>query len=140
MVPLQKSKTVSANLVPAHKRQLMLPRYAGPYMLQMESSIYDLMSTLCRTYSFGYWHMYELSNGGFYMAPSDRSRTYDLYWQGNMFSDTLSGDAAGIVACLFAYSAMLEKTRDQRFDKLYWALRDFAHCHPESCLIYRAID
>lgn len=140
MAQLQKTISVAANLVPAPKRQLMLPRYAGPYMLQMESTIYDLMSTLCRTYSGGYWHMFELSNGGFYMAPSDTSRSYDLYWQGNMFSDTFTADGAGIVACLFAFSIMFQKTGDQRFDKLYWSLREFANGHSESCLIFKAID
>lgn len=127
--------------VSTDKRESTLTNYGGIHMKVM---IYDFMSTLCRTYSKDYWHMYELTNGGFYMAPSDDSRTYDLYWSENAFSGTLSADAAGIVSCLFAYRRLSVFSRcegqSEHYEKLFMSLHAYTCQHPESVLIKQAID
>lgn len=125
-------------------RGAALATYSGQDSIRMKLMVYDFMSTLCRTYAGDYWHMYELTNGGFYMAPSDTSRTYDIYWAANAFSDTLSADAAGIVSCLLAYRRLsftspLVKQRE-RYEFLYQCLYVYVFEHPESALILRAVD
>lgn len=130
--------------VSTDKRESTLAIYGGADSIHMKVMIYDFMSTLCRTYSKDDWRMYELINGGFYMAPSDNSRTYDLYWSENAFSGTLSADAAGIVSCLFAYRRLSVFSRCDRqsehYKKLFMRLHAYACQHPESVLIKQAID
>lgn len=128
---------ITAVLVPEALRLGVLPRFFGRSMTLAECRVYDWMAALCSTYRGGYWHYYELSNGGFYMAPecSERMR---LAVQGNGFDGAMSADAAGVVACLFAFCQLAGK--EDRFIDLYHQLRDFVGDHPESRSIFRAID
>ncbi|PTB17774.1 antirestriction protein [Trinickia symbiotica] len=130
---------VQATLVPMLRRMQILPRYFGRYMLVAEAIVYRSLESLCQDYSGGYWDFYELSNGGFYMAPSTTHRLR-LQCDGNGFDGEMSADAAGIVACLFAFNALVWKTRDERFERLYYCLREFASDHSEACAISAAID
>jgi hypothetical protein len=118
----------------------ILPLYFSPHhMLRAEGRVYDFMGSLCADYDGGYWEYYELSNGGFYMAPkSDKRHMIEV--AGNFYSGEMSADAAGIVACLFAFSELAERTRDERFIHLYWQLREYAQEHAEFLAIRRAID
>jgi len=116
-----------------------LPRhFGGRGMLKVEFSIYDALRELAEGYGGGYWHYYELSNGGFYMAP-DVASPFELSVMGNGFSDSLSADAAGIVASLFGIN-LIANTGDQRCIEHYYLLRDFACLHAEQSSIFRAID
>ncbi len=54
------------------------------------------MKGLCREYRGAYWLMWELSNGGFYMAPA-RDEMLNIEAM-NYFSGQMSADAAGITA------------------------------------------
>jgi hypothetical protein len=90
-------------------------------------------------YPGGPWDSYALSNGGFYTAPRVSEELY-IRWHGNSFEGDLTGDAAGIVACLFAYRLMGERTQERRFDRLFRQLQEYSCEHPESRLILRAID
>ena len=75
-------------------------RYVGmAKMLAFERHVYCWMRRLCPHYDGGYWNFYDLSNGGFYIAPADEKKMW-LTWPGNYFNDEMSGDAAGIVATL----------------------------------------
>lgn len=61
-------------LIEAHKvsddaRIHTWPRHFGRHTLAVEDAIYCWMRRLAPRYSGGSWHFYELSNGGFYMAP-----------------------------------------------------------------------
>src|ERR1700688_1442010 len=38
-------------------------------VLRVEDAVYRVMRDLAQEYRGGYWHFYELSNGGLYMAP-----------------------------------------------------------------------
>jgi hypothetical protein len=80
-----------------------------------------------------------LSNGGFYMAP-EGPECLTLSWADNHFEGRLSADAAGIVATLFALCHLANTTGEDRISDLYYHLLDFAACHPESTLIFGAID
>lgn len=137
----QKTASIVATLVREENRIQMLPLYSGgnpEKMIAMENAVYSFMTKLCDSYKGGYWHMYQLSNGGFYMAPDGHS--YDLFWAENYFEDSLSGDGAGIVACLLAFNYLTWKFQDERFDKLFWRLREFAYEHLEANKILKAID
>lgn len=116
-----------------------LPRHFGAHlMLAVEQAVFQAMEELVADYRGGYWHFYDLSNGGFYMAPD--LQPLRLYVPGNDFCDVLSADAAGIVACLFAYGRLYSTFRSDVLAEHYHRLRDFALSHREAQQILRAID
>ena len=86
----------------------------------------------------GYWHFYILPNDGFYMAPDDAP--FALYCEGNGFEGTVSAEAAGIIACLMAYSHQSFQIYDPRISNAFQKLLACVHRHPEAPLIFRAID
>jgi hypothetical protein len=130
--------TISARRVPDDARMKILPRHFGKHMMVFENSTYDFMQQLCERYKGGYWHYFELSNGGFYMAPNEN--TMYLCVDGNGFSGEMSADAAGITVCLFAYSHLSFRYTGKIFARHYHRLRDFAMDHTEAGLIAAAID
>ncbi|MFO0701181.1 MAG: antirestriction protein [Nitrospira sp.] len=134
--------SVVATLVPDEERLHFLPRHFGKHMLTVEHDIYSQFGNLCLTYTGGYWHFYDLSNGGCYLAPSQAS--YSLMHTGNDFDATVSGDAAGIIVSLFTFShlsfTLEEDPLGPRIANYFHWLRAFAAGHPESHLILRAID
>ena len=78
-------------------------RYVGmAKMLAFERHVYCWMRRLCPHYDGGYWEFYDLSNGGFYIAPAGEKKMW-LTWPGNYFNDEMSADAAGIVVTLIAF-------------------------------------
>ncbi len=135
----QADARITATPVDDSQRLNTLPRYFGRHMLVFEGAVYGFMRRFASEYRGGYWHFYELSNGGFYMAP-DRGR-YRLFVETNGYEGVLSADAAGITACLFACSHLsfrypLEEVFADRFHQL----RDFAMEHSEAAQIAAAID
>jgi len=94
---------VTRELVPENQRMAVTERLFGIHFpLHLEPVIYGITDRMATEYSGGYWEMYTLSNGGFYMAPSD-DRTYRVSCD-NHYEGDLSADALGITACLYAYS------------------------------------
>lgn len=131
---------VTAQKIKAAQRLRALPKYFGmQHMMKAESAIFDALESMSVDYNGGYWEFYELSNGGFYMAPVS-PKEFKVVCGGNYFSGTLSADAAGIVASLFAINGLVWTTQEGRFSDLYHALRDFASHHPEAGLILSAIN
>lgn len=61
--------SITANLVKENQRIAFLPKFLGSLMLRFEPFIYQILTNICEPYDGGYWHFYELSNAGFYMAP-----------------------------------------------------------------------
>src|SRR5882757_1623491 len=118
---------LEARQVPDDKRIDTLPRHFGRYMMRVEDAVYTFMRDLAQEYRGGYWHFYELSNGGFYMAP----QLDPLYVQvdGNGFAGQMSADAAGITACLFALSHLSFQIQNDVLGWHYYELRDFALEH-----------
>jgi len=140
----QEQQPVVASLVREDRRLDFLPTYFGPrLMLRGEGLVYAWLRRLCPSYGGAYWHYYELSDGGFYMAPDLLGRLV-LEVDGNGFRGELSADEAGIVATLFAVGQVVAEIAgtdeaDALIDR-YHSLRDFAATHPEAAAIYRAID
>lgn len=139
MTVLAENSGITAKLVSEEKRLEILPKYAGSRMIQLEAAIFDAMREYCRDYQGGYWYMYELTNGSFYMAPG-RDEMLPMSCAGNFYDGRMSADAAGIVACLVGMNRMAWKTREDRFIDLFFALRHFAAYHEESGEIFAAID
>ena len=131
---------IVCTVVPENKRLDMLPKYFGTALMSVaEASIYGTMEKLCDQYTGGLWEYFELSNGGFYMAPKTDEK-FTLSVSGNHFKGEMSADAAGIVVCIFVMNAFCWKYPSQDNNNLYYALRDYAIEHPEANLILSAID
>ena len=116
-------------------------RYFGIHFpLQLEPVIYGITDRMANEYSGGYWDMYTLSNGGFYMAPSS-DEVFRVTCD-NMFEGDLSADALGITACLYAYSQL--SFSDGRFARVcachFHTLQSFMFEHPEVRAILGATD
>jgi hypothetical protein len=129
---------LAARQVPDDERLDTLPRHFGRYMMRVEDAIYTFLRELAQEYRGGYWHFYELSNGGFYMAP--QLGLLDLQVDGNGYAGRMSADAAGITACLFAFSHLSFQIQNDLISRHYYALRDFALEHAEARAIFAAID
>lgn len=133
------ANTITATVVNAGARLAFLPRVIGNHYLRAEQSVYNYMDYLAPDYTGGLWNYYELSNGGFYMAPQITERM-QIEVDGNGYSGEMSADAAGIVACLFMLGALAAKTREDTIIDRYHQLREFACEHVEASQILRAID
>lgn len=107
-------------------------------MLAFERHVYCWMRRLCPYYDGGYWEFYDLSNGGFYITPADERKIW-LTWPGNYFDDEMSGDAAGIVATLYALNDFAQQI-SPAFGEKHRQLYDYIESHPEAQAIYAAID
>jgi hypothetical protein len=130
---------IEAREIANNERLQALPRHFGRHMLNVEHAAYAFMRKLAKQYSGGHWEFFELSNGGFYMAPECES-TFSIFVDGNGFEGTLSADATGIVACLFALSHLSFQIPDESIAQHYHQLRDFALEHAEARAILSAID
>ncbi|WP_419901156.1 antirestriction protein [Kiloniella sp.] len=128
----------AASLVPDELRPQILPKYFGRHMMLVETSIYGFLSKIAPEYKGGYWDLYEIPSG-FFMAPS-REERLRLQITSNYFDAEVSGEAAGVIACLFVYCEMAWREPTSGFSDLYHSLRDFASLHPEASQIYSAID
>ena len=111
----------------------------GKNHILAEQLVYKWMDTLSQEYKGGYWRIYQLSNGGFYMAPA-RDKGFTVYCPGFGDEVHLSADAAGLVACLFAINQLANQTHQDSLIRLYYLVRDYALIHPEVEGILRAID
>ena len=131
------SQKIEAREIPDGERLQMLPRHFGRDMLTVEYAIFAFMRKLSQRYTGGYWIYFELSNGGFYMAPQSDNR-FPVNVDGNCLE--MSADAAGITACLFALSHLSFQTNNEKIAEHYHLLRDFALDHTEASVILAAID
>lgn len=134
---------ITRQLVEGEDRMLVVEkRFSIHFPFMIEPMVCSIAGKLTRgAYDGGYWHFYELSNGGFYMSP-DGDRVYrvscDNYWQGD-----LSADALGIVCTLYAYSH-LSFSRNMPLARTcaehYYRLRSFMANHAEVAAILGATD
>jgi hypothetical protein len=111
------------------------------FPLHLEPLVYAITDNIAEEYNGGFWEFYELSNGGFYMAPhSDTPFTVSCE---NGFEGQLSGDALGITVCLYAYSHLSFSGKggfDETCAQQYHWLREYMLDHPEAAAILGAID
>lgn len=126
--------SITATLIPVEERPDAFFRHFGPACLVVERLVYAWARHLSPDYDGGFWQFYELSNGGFYMAPA-KIGSIRFFCEGNGSDCELSPDAFGIVICLFAFGDGSIDLTDA-----YWQVRDYADNHPEADLIYEAID
>ena len=130
---------VSARRVEDSRRLKMLPGYFGARMVRFENAVYGFMREFAEDYRGGLWHFYELSNGGFYMAPEADS--FRIVVESNGYEGLMSADAAGITVCLFAYSHLsFQDPGAGLLGHHFYRLREFAVDHPEAAQIVAAID
>ncbi|EHQ2340971.1 TPA: antirestriction protein [Escherichia coli] len=134
-----------ATLVPDEQRISFWPQHFGliPQWVTLEPRVFGWMDRLCEDYSGGIWNLYTLNNGGAFMAPEpddDDDETWVLFNVMNGNRAEMSPEAAGIAACLMAYSHHACRTENYAMTVHYYRLRDYALQHPECSAIMRIID
>jgi hypothetical protein len=115
--------------------------FGSCFPLTLEPVIYSITSNLSSEYCGGYWEFYELSNGGFYMSPDDD--TAFTISSENGFKGTMSADALGVTACLYAYSHLSFSDIPEIAEvcaRQFHLLREYMFEHAESRVILSAID
>lgn len=129
----------TARLVSDDARLDFLPKHFGPrFMLRGESAIYRWLNRLSADYQGGYWHYYDIP-ASFYLAPA-REEPMRIIWPLNGCDCTVSADAAGVVAMLYAWRELCEFPACHHLVDKYYALLAFADAHPEAGAIQAAID
>ena len=111
------------------------------FPLSIEPAIYAIAGNIAPEYSGAYWEFYQLSNGGFYMAP-DIEKQYAVNCI-NGYEGSISADALGITACLYAYSHLSFSSNQALAEvcaRHYHYLREFMLEHAETGSILKAID
>ena len=152
-------ETVFATKVNSGKERLTFAAESFRYM-RIEEHVFHCMGSLCSDYDGGLWEYYRLSNGGWYIAPSQDEEDQLLHMEvaGNYFSGEVSPDAAGIICCMFVLCALNAQAYDyavketdpdkkktymelnEYLHDTYHQLREFALDHKECAMIFRAID
>lgn len=109
------------------------------FPFRVEPFVYDMAGTLSRNYVGGFWNMYALDNGGFYMAPDSGTPFHVSCMNG--YEGTLSVDAFGLTVCLYAYSNLsFSEVLAETCAEQYHLLREYLLEHPEVHEILAAID
>ncbi|MGB2832938.1 MAG: antirestriction protein [Methylotenera sp.] len=129
--------SVQTNLRIKHTAHL----FGIQFPLSIEPAIYAIAGNIASEYSGAYWEFYTLSNGGFYMAP-DLDKLYAVSCI-NGYEGSLSADALGITACLYAYSHLSfsgNRALAEVCANHYHWLREFMLEHAEAGSILKAID
>lgn len=136
------TKTITRQLVGTAQRiKVTADLFGMQFPMWIEPYIYSITASIASEYIGGFWHFYNLSNGGFYMAPDD-DMLFDVICD-NGYEGKLSADALGVTACLYAYSH-LSFSDDSVMAKVcaeqYHLLREYMLAHKEAGTILRAID
>ncbi|MGY6259093.1 antirestriction protein [Paraburkholderia caledonica] len=139
MTQVTPSDAITSSVVQDELRPNFLPHYLGSHALHGEARVYEWARRLASAYDGGSWNFFQLSNGGFYMAPEQCGRLH-VRWHLNGYNDTMGADAFGIVVTLFALCHLAELCHDDRIIGHYHALRAYATQHVEAANILRAID
>lgn len=130
---------VVAQRIENSERMMALPRHFGQRLLVFEGAVYNFMRRFAPGYDGAYWQFYELSNGGFYMAPDGGPFQFSVDTNG--YEGEMSADAAGVTVCLFACSHLAFRySQDDVFGDHFHLLREFAAEHAEASAIFAAID
>lgn len=138
-------------------RLMFMPKFFGEYWHSVENHTYTWMrhlspenktdyfrSALDKTeahYDGGEWDFYELSNGGYFMAPNSREH-YRIFVQGNYFDGLLTAEVAGMVVTSFVLSniANSENPISELSCTYYHQLFDYARGHEDYERFRAAID
>ncbi|CAH3977675.1 antirestriction protein [Klebsiella oxytoca] len=134
---------ITASVVPDELCIGFWPQHFGsiPQWITLEPRIFAWMDRLCTDYHGGIWRFSTLSNGGAFMAPeSDHDEKWTLFNSMNGNGAELTSEAAGMVACLMAFSHHACRTESDAMTEHYYRLRDYALKHPECSAIMHLID
>ncbi len=115
--------------------------FGDDFPFRLEPFIFVMAGKLSRDYYGGYWQMYELDNGGFYMAPDNENPFHVSSMNG--YAGELSADAFGITVCLYAYSNLSFSEHAEFAESCaeqYHLLREYMFDHPEVHGILAVID
>lgn len=139
------------------ERLLFMPKFFGRYWHFVESQTYGWMRKLSPKndsaflshaldkveahYDGGEWDFYELSNGGYFIAPNSREH-YRISVQGNYFDGLLTAEAAGMVATCFMLGQLANSNLpiSELCNDYYHKLFDYAYGHIEYNQFRAAID
>ena len=137
---IQLANIHSERLNDAQRLAVTADLFGVHFPFRLEPTIYGMADRLAPAYDGGYWHFYSLSNGGWYMAPATDA-IFDVSCE-NGFEGSMSADAFGITACLYAYSnlAFDQGPFAQVCAEHYHLLREFAVEHAEARAILQATD
>jgi hypothetical protein len=106
------------------ERSRCLAAIAGRDCVVLEHTIYDLLCTLTDDHDGGFWDYFQLSNGGFYMAPKS-AKSFHIFCSRNGFERDTCANTAGIIATAMAYSHLTGRPRGSYFARAYERLSDF---------------
>ncbi|MFA3760080.1 antirestriction protein [Yersinia sp. 2466 StPb PI] len=117
------------------------PKHFGqvPKWALIEPQAFRWLDRLCDDYHGDFWDFYTLPNGGAFMVPGTE-QDYALFNELNGNGATVSREAAGITACLMAYSHYACRTENKLMTEHFYRLREYALQHPESLAIFDLID
>jgi hypothetical protein len=141
MTQAQEVVSIDPTLVAESDRLAAMANVFGSHAVVFESLTFNALKRLAgeKQYTGGYWNFYRLSNGGFYMAPS-HDKVFHLSNAENYYEGTVTPDAAGIIASLFALNQLCARTQIEEHIELYYYLRDYVYQHSERRQIFKAID
>ena len=137
------SVPITARRMGDQEREAFLPRHIPVDFWRFEQIVYSVIDRASEDYGGGFWDFYELSNGGFYMAPAwspDGKNTFAMVWPDNDFEGELSADAAGIAVTLMVLGNLSFGPRGEQRAEKFHLLRDFAFDHPEAVAVFGFID
>ena len=142
---LENTNTLIVTLLPDEQRIGFWPQHFGsiPQWMTLEPHIFAWMDLFCAAYCGGIWQFYTLSNGGAFIAPEpdgDDVEKWTLFNPMNGNDVEMSAEAAGIAACLMAYSHHAMRTECDAMTEHYYRLRDYALNHAECSAIMHIID
>lgn len=133
-----RKRAISARIIPTVDRVEYLKKFFDRKFGFGVSLVDSFMEKIASNYTSGTLNIYILSNGGFYLAPSNNEKLKCDCENG--FSDELSCDAAGIIATLYALDTLASKTGADHFAEMYYLLQGYIGHHVEGRKIHSAID
>jgi hypothetical protein len=138
---MPQTNALSATVVPGNQRSRFWPQHFGniPQWLVLEPRVFGWLDRFCADYHGGLWDFYTLSNGGAFLMP-DTDKEYVLFNALNGNGATVGQEAAGITACLMAYSHHACRVESEAMTDHFYRLREYALHHPESRAIFALID
>ena len=138
---MPQTNALSATVVSGNQRSRFWPQHFGniPQWLILEPHVFGWLDRLCADYHGGLWDFYTLSNGGAFLMP-DTDKEYVLFNALNGNGATVGLEAAGITACLMAYSHHACRVESEAMTDHFYRLREYALHHPESRAIFTLID
>jgi hypothetical protein len=128
---------ITAQRISEAQFRTLLKRHFGD-LTERDFDLPDFIAEHLRAFSTDYqeagWHYYVLSNDGFYIAP-DSAAPLRITTTGTA---EMSGDAAGILSCLFVLEGMA--VIDPKLVHHHQRLQGFADQHTEATLIRTVLD